>query len=85
MEYYHRLNHIFITERLKHRLNEISNHPITTVIAPMGFGKTTAVNWWAKREEKSHTNTIILKQMIVTDSITDFWNGFAEPLEAILN
>ncbi|NLV16522.1 MAG: hypothetical protein GXY50_04835 [Syntrophomonadaceae bacterium] len=76
MEYYHRLNHIFITERLKHRLNEISNHPITTVIAPMGFGKTTAVNWWAKREVKSHTNTIILKQMIVTDSITDFWNGF---------
>ncbi|WP_262428518.1 hypothetical protein [Paratissierella segnis] len=34
MIHYPRLNYIFITERLKYRLNEISNHPITTVIAP---------------------------------------------------
>ena len=78
MIHYPRLNYIFITERLKYRLNEISNHPITTVIAPMGFGKTTAVNWWAKRELKNHSNTIILRQMIVTDSITDFWYGFCK-------
>ena len=44
----------------------------------MGFGKTTAVNWWAKRELKNHSNTIILRQMIVTDSITDFWYGFCK-------
>ena len=76
MEVYPKLNHIYITERLKHRLKEINNHPITTIIAPMGFGKTTAINWWVKRETKSHSNAIILKQMIATDSITDFWSGF---------
>ena len=45
---YPKLNQIFIIERLKHRLKEINNHPITTVIAPMGFGKTTAINWWQR-------------------------------------
>ncbi len=71
-----KLNHIYITERLRHRLDEIGNHSITTVISPMGFGKTTAIDWWAKKKMKSHNGTIILKQMIVTDSITDFWSGF---------
>lgn len=76
MGYYPHLNDIFITERLKRRLNEISSRPITTVIAPMGFGKTTAVSWWARRQVKSHTDAVILRQMIVMDSVTDFWSGF---------
>ena len=76
MNYYSHLNEIFISERLKHRLNEMDGCPITTVIAPMGFGKTTAVNWWAKRQVKSQADAVILRQVIVTDSITDFWIGF---------
>lgn len=76
MNYYSHLNDIFISERLKRRLSEISSYPITTVIAPMGFGKTTAMNWWSKRQVKSQTNSVILRQIIVTNSITDFWMGF---------
>ena len=81
MNYYPHLNDVFISERLKRRLNEISRHPITTVIAPMGFGKTTALNWWAKHQVKSHTGTLILRQMIVTDSVTDFWSGFCRTIK----
>ena len=76
MNYYPHLNDIFISERLKRRLNEINTYPITTVIAPMGFGKTTAMNWWAKRQVKNQADAVILRQIIVTDSITDFWMGF---------
>lgn len=76
MNYYSHLNDIFISERLKRRLNEISSYPITTVIAPMGFGKTTAMNWWSKRQVKSQADSVILRQIIVTNSITDFWMGF---------
>lgn len=76
MKYFPHLNDIFITERLKLHLNKMSNHPITTVIAPMGFGKTTAMNWWSKRKRKSHAEGVYLRQMIATDSVTDFWNGF---------
>lgn len=78
MSYYPHLNDIFITNRLKQRLEEISSHPVTTVIAPMGFGKTTSVNWWAKRNIKSHKDLVILRQMVATDSLTDFWNGFCK-------
>ena len=62
MSYYPHLNDIFITERLKNRLNEIRHHPFTTVIAPMGFGKTTAVRWWAEHLLKSNPNAVILRQ-----------------------
>ena len=76
MVHYSRLNDIFITDRLKERLSEIGSHPVTTIIAPMGFGKTTAVNWWVKRLAKGEGEATVLRQMIVTDSATDFWNGF---------
>lgn len=76
MNHYPHLNDIFITERLKRRLDEIDKHPITTVIAPMGFGKTTALSWWAKRLSKIKSDAVILRQIIATDSATDFWNGF---------
>ena len=74
---YPKLNNIFITERLKHRLKEINNYPITTIISPMGFGKTTAINWWVKGETNNHSDAIILRQIIATESITEFWNGFS--------
>ncbi len=73
---YPHLNNIFITKQLKERLSEISSYPVTTIIAPMGYGKTTAVNWWAKRLTKGRGEGIVLRQMIVTDSATDFWIGF---------
>lgn len=38
------LNTIYISERLQERLRPISRCALTTVVAPMGYGKTTAVN-----------------------------------------
>lgn len=73
--YYPNLNHIYITKHLKKRLNEISNHRITTIIAPMGFGKTTALNWWTKQLHKKNKEALVLRQMILTDSPTDFLNS----------
>ena len=77
---YPQLNYIYISQRLARRLDEISRHPITTVVAPMGYGKTTAIDWWLKRRLKTDGDTVILKQMIVTDSVSDFWSGFCRAL-----
>lgn len=44
-----KLNNIYISARLSEKLSRIPQHPITTIIAPMGYGKTTAVTWWADR------------------------------------
>lgn len=81
MTYYPHLNDIFLTERLRRKLDEIKSHPVTTIIAPMGFGKTTAINWWSKRQVKKQEDTIILRQMITTDSMTDFWSGLCRALK----
>ena len=40
------LNTIYISERLQESLRPISSCAMTTVVAPMGYGKTTAVNWY---------------------------------------
>ena len=40
------LNTIYVSERLQECLRPISRCAMTTVIAPMGYGKTTAVNWY---------------------------------------
>lgn len=80
MSFYPRLNDIYITQRLKHRLTVIGSASITTVIAPMGFGKTTAITWWMKQQNKYHPDWVILRQMIDTPSVTDFWTGLCRAL-----
>ncbi len=40
------LNTIYISERLQESLRPISRCAMTTVVAPMGYGKTTAVEWY---------------------------------------
>ncbi len=77
------LSEIFITQRLKSRLSEIAKYPITTIIAPMGYGKTTAVKWWSTRRTKSNLSSLFFKQLIVSDSVTDFWTGFCRMFRGI--
>ena len=40
------LNTVYISERLRESLRPISRCALTTVVAPMGYGKTTVVNWY---------------------------------------
>ena len=80
MARYPHLNDIYITDRLKERLKEIKDYRITTVIAPMGYGKTTAVKWWEKYYARKIPDAVIFRQIIATDSISDFWSGFCGAL-----
>ena len=47
------LNTIYISERLQESLRPISRCRLTTVVAPMGYGKTTAVNWYLEERAKT--------------------------------
>ena len=40
------LNTIYISERLKACLRPVTCCALTTMVAPMGYGKTTAINWF---------------------------------------
>lgn len=40
------LNDIYMSDRLQAQLQQIDQYAMTCVVAPMGYGKTTAVNWF---------------------------------------
>ena len=66
------LNTIYISERLQECLRPISRCVLTTVVAPMGYGKTTAVNWYLnERIKKDHGGVIRIS--IYTNNLPIFW------------
>lgn len=50
----HDLNTIYISGRLQESLRPVSRCALTAIVAPMGYGKTTAVNWFLAREAPPH-------------------------------
>ena len=56
------LNTVYISERLQECLRPISRCALTTVVAPMGYGKTTAVSWFLEQRAKAETVRIIRMQ-----------------------
>ena len=77
---YEHLNDIYITDRLAARLAEIESHAVATVVAPMGYGKTTAIRHWQAQTAQAHPEAVILRQSIFSDSVGDLWRGFCRLL-----
>ena len=73
------LNSIYISDRLQKCMQPISCHPLTTIIAPMGYGKTTAVNWYLSRLPKEE-EPLLIRISIYSPNLSIFWksvqNGF---------
>lgn len=74
---YSRLNDIYITDRLAARLAEITSHSVATIIAPAGYGKTTAIRRWQK---STSSENIILSQTILNENTSDLWRRFCRLL-----
>ena len=71
------LNTIYISERLQESLRPISRCAMTTVVAPMGYGKTTAVNWYLCEHAKTETLHII-RISVYSDNLAIFWKSVQE-------
>ena len=74
------LNTIYISERLQESLRPISRCALTTVVAPMGYGKTTAVNWYLEQRAKIEALNVI-RISVYSNNLEIFWksaqNAFA--------
>ncbi len=74
------LNKIYISERLQESLRPISRCALTTVVAPMGYGKTTAVNWYLEQRAKTEALNVI-RISVYSNNLEIFWksvqNAFA--------
>lgn len=68
------LNTIYISERLQESLRPISRCALTTVVAPMGYGKTTAVNWYLEQRAKTQPLRII-RISVYSDNLAIFWKS----------
>lgn len=71
------LNTIYISERLQESLRPISRCAMTTVVAPMGYGKTTAVNWYLGERAKAETLHII-RISVYSANLAIFWKSTQE-------
>ena len=68
------LNTIYISERLQEKLRPISRCPLTTVVAPMGYGKTTAVSWYL--EERARMEPVrVIRINVYSDNMAIFWRS----------
>lgn len=68
------LNTVYISERLQESLRPIAGCAMTTVVAPMGYGKTTAVNWYLSKRAASGSPRII-RISVYSDNLTIFWRS----------
>ena len=71
------LNTIYISERLQESLRSISRCAMTTVVAPMGYGKTTAVNWYLSERARTDAAKII-RISVYSDNLVIFWKSVQE-------
>lgn len=68
------LNTIYIPERLQKLLSSISRYPMTVITAPMGYGKSTAVNWYLSQCMKTES-AVSVRINVYSDNLSVFWKG----------
>lgn len=74
------LNTIYVSERLQECLRQVAFCPFTTVVAPMGYGKTTAINWFLhEKSQDEKINTIRIS--VYSDNVTIFWKSVRDAFD----
>ena len=68
------LNTLYFSDRLQAELRGIGRHALTLVVAPMGYGKTTAVNWYLG-ECAQQPGTRVVRISMYSDSLPIFWQS----------
>ena len=68
------LNTLYISERVQESLRPIARSALTTVVAPMGYGKTTAINWFLSERIKD-TGAVAIRMSIYSDKLPILWKN----------
>ena len=69
-----KLNAIYISERLQESLRPIFRCAMTAIVAPMGYGKTTAVNWYLAERARAEALNVI-RISVYADNLAIFWKS----------
>ncbi len=74
------LNIIYISERMRHSLQPVARSSLTAVVAPMGYGKTTAINWYLN--ERGREGAAVLRVSIYSANRAIFWKSVQKAFAA---
>lgn len=74
------LNIIYISDRMRETLRPIAFCALTAVVAPMGYGKTTAVRWFLAEQAKA--GAVVLQASIYSDNRSIFWKSVQKAFAA---
>ena len=77
------LNIIYISDRMRETLRPIASCALTAVVAPMGYGKTTAVRWFLAEQAKA--GAVVLQASIYSDNRSIFWKSVQDRKSTRLN
>lgn len=67
-------NTIYISERVQECLRPIARCALTTVVAPMGYGKTTAINWFLAEKTKGG-KAVAIRMSIYSEKLPILWRS----------
>lgn len=67
-------NTIYISERVQECLRPIARCALTTVVAPMGYGKTTAINWFLAEKTKGG-KAVAIRLSIYSEKLPILWRS----------
>lgn len=70
----------FFTPRLLKKLDAVTQYPLTVMVAPGGYGKTTALGSYIARAGK---DVCVLRVPIYTASLDAFWDGLTIAVEPL--
>ena len=67
-------NTIYISKRVQECLCPIAHCALTTVVAPMGYGKTTAINWFLAEKTKGG-KAVAIRMSIYSEKLPMLWRS----------
>ncbi len=67
------INNIYISERMQECLRKIEEYRLTTIVAPMGYGKTTAALWYL--DNRHEHGDFVFRINIYSEDVNLFWQS----------
>ena len=75
-----RVNALYLSSRLRSRLADAARCPVTTIIAPTGYGKTTAAQYLQRRIAAEAPDAYLFRQFLSGGGRQEFWAGLCRAL-----
>ena len=80
MDAYPHLNALYLSSRLQARLEAAAGYPVTTIVAPTGYGKTTAAQDLRQRIAAEAPDAHVFRQFLSGGGRQEFWTGLCRAL-----